>query len=212
MATSYQALLQDSTSPVRRIPLTGAQEGFVLTVTSQDYIVHWSGSISEDGNTGLVDAMIVLPYQEGYSIYNAEASTEILNNFNSTETGTNDEAICTREVFIVHRSQSPLIPLEQPDVRSSDESESNISPDAQGDDSEAESQRQVRERKNKLKQGRRCQAKQRKEAWARYESDLAKYNKRRAARKTHNSPYAKIRELVEEYEAISHPNEEQERL
>jgi hypothetical protein len=32
------------------------------------------------------------------------------------------------------------------------------------------------------------------------------------AEKTHNSPYAKIRELVEEYEAISLPNEEQERL
>jgi hypothetical protein len=38
------------------------------------------------------------------------------------------------------------------DVRSSDKSESNISPDAQGHDSEAESQKQARERKNKLKQ------------------------------------------------------------
>jgi hypothetical protein len=72
-----------------------------------------------------------------------------------------------------------------------------------------------------LKQGHRRRAKQRKKAWARYESDLAEYNKRRserkvedrrAAEKTHNSPYAKIRELVEEYEVISHPNEEQERL
>jgi hypothetical protein len=32
------------------------------------------------------------------------------------------------------------------------------------------------------------------------------------AGKTHNSPYTKIRELVKEYEAISHPNEEQERF
>jgi tRNA C32,U32 (ribose-2'-O)-methylase TrmJ len=72
-----------------------------------------------------------------------------------------------------------------------------------------------------LKQGRWCQAKQRKEAWDKYESNLAEYNKRKseqeaedkcAARKTHNSLYAKIQELVEEYEAISHPNEEQERL
>jgi hypothetical protein len=62
MAASYQALLQDSTSLVQRIPLAGAQEGLVLTITSQDYIAHWPGSISEDGNIGLVDAMIVLPY------------------------------------------------------------------------------------------------------------------------------------------------------
>jgi hypothetical protein len=129
-AAYYQALLQDSTSPVRRIPLTGAQEGLVLTITSQDHIVHWSGSISEDGNTGLVDAMIILPYQEEDSIHNAKPSTEILNNFDSTEIGTNDGAICTREVFMVRHSQSPLIPLEQPDVRSSDEFESNISSDA----------------------------------------------------------------------------------
>jgi len=67
----------------------------VLTVTSQDYIVHWLGSISEDGNTGLVDATIVLPYQEGDSIHDAEASTEILNNSDSTKTGTNDGGIRT---------------------------------------------------------------------------------------------------------------------
>jgi hypothetical protein len=120
---------------------------------------------------------------------------------------------------MVHRPWSPLNPLEQPDVRSLDEFKSNISPDAQGDDSKAKSQRQVRERKNKMKQGCQRRAKQRKEAWARYESNLAEYNKRRsereakdrrAAGKTHNSPYTKIRELVKEYEAISHPNEEQE--
>jgi hypothetical protein len=154
----------------------------VLTVTSQDYIVHWLGSISEDGNTRLVDATIILPYQEGDSIRDAEVSTEILNNSDNTEAGTNDGAIRTQEVFMVCHSRSPLIPLEQPDVRSSDESESNISPDAQGDDSVAESQRQVRERKNRLKQGCRRQAKQRKEAWARYESDLAEYKKRRSER------------------------------
>jgi hypothetical protein len=134
---SYQALLQDLASLVRRIPLTGAQEGLILTVTSQDYIVHWSGSISEDGSTGLVDTMIVLPYQEGDSIHDAEVFTEILDNSDSIEAGMNDGAIHTREVFMVCRSRSPLIPPKQPDIRSSDESKSNISPDAQGDDSEA---------------------------------------------------------------------------
>jgi hypothetical protein len=79
MATSYQALLQDSASPIWRIPLTGAQEGLVLTVTSQDYTIQWLGSISEDGNSRLVDTTIVLPFQEGDSICDAEVSTEILN-------------------------------------------------------------------------------------------------------------------------------------
>jgi hypothetical protein len=129
MAASNQALLQDSTSLVQRIPLIGAQEGLVLTITSQDYIVHWPGSIFEDGSTRLVDATIVLPYQ-GDSIRDAEASTEILNNSDSTETCMNDRAIRTREVFMVRCSRSPLIPPEQPDVRSLNETESNISPDA----------------------------------------------------------------------------------
>jgi hypothetical protein len=98
----------------------------VLTVTSQDYIIHWPGSISKDGNTVLIDATIVLPYQEGDSISDAEVSTEILNNSDTTK----DRAIHTREVFMVRRSRSPLIPPEQPDIKSSDESKSNISPDA----------------------------------------------------------------------------------
>ena len=55
-------------------------------------------------------------------------------------------------------------PPEAPDIRSSDESESNISPFAQGYDGETESQRQARERRNKLKQGRQRRARQRKEA------------------------------------------------
>jgi hypothetical protein len=75
MVASYQALLQDLASLVRRIPLIGAQEGLVLTVTSQDYIIHWLGSISEDGNTELVDATMVLPYQEGDSIRDAKISS-----------------------------------------------------------------------------------------------------------------------------------------
>jgi hypothetical protein len=72
-----------------------------------------------------------------------------------------------------------------------------------------------------MKQGRRRRARQHKEAWARYESNLAEYNRwksgqetdeRRATGRTHNSPYTKIQELAKELEAISHPNVEQERL
>ena len=83
---------------------------------------------------------------------------------------------------MIRRPRSPLVPPEAPDVRSSDESESNISPFTQGHDGETESQRQARERKNKLKQGRQRRAKQRKEAWIKYESDLAKYNRRKSER------------------------------
>jgi aminopeptidase N len=59
-----------------------------------------------------------------------------------------------------------------------------------------------------------------KRRWTRTKAVLAEYNKkkskreaeeRRAAR-THKAPYDKIREALEELEAISHPNEEQEQL
>lgn len=72
-----------------------------------------------------------------------------------------------------------------------------------------------------MKHGRRHRAQERKEGWARYESELAEYNKkksdreaedRRAAGGSRSSPYDKIQELVREVEAISHPNKEQERL
>jgi hypothetical protein len=53
-----------------------------------------------------------------------------------------------------------------------------------------------------------------------YEAELAKYNKRKSEReakerrvtRTHRAPYNKIREAIEELEAISHPNEEQQQL
>ena len=113
---------------------------------------------------------------------------------------------------MVHRPRSPLVPPKAPDVRSLDESESNISPFTQGHDGETESQRQARERKNKLKQGRQRRAKQRKEAWIKYESDLAEYNRRKSEREVEegraaNTPYDKIREALEELRATSHPNE-----
>jgi hypothetical protein len=137
------------------------------------------------------------------------------------ETGINNRMCHTREVFMVRHPQSPLVPLEAPDIRSSDEFESNISPFTQGHDSETKSQKYARERRNKTKQGCQCRAWQRKEAWARYESNLAEYDRRkseqeaeerRAAKRTHNSAYTKIQELAKELKAISHPNEGQERL
>ena len=40
MAKSYQERPEGSLDPVLRMPLEGAQEGLVLTITSQDCIVH----------------------------------------------------------------------------------------------------------------------------------------------------------------------------
>ena len=113
----------------------------------------------------------------------------------------------------IHGSLSSIT-IGPPRSRSSDESESNISPLIQGHDGETESQRQARERRNKLKQGRQCRARQRKEAWIRYESDMAEYNRRKSEqeveeRHTANTPYNRIREALEELRAISHPSEEQ---
>ena len=107
-------------------------------------------------------------------------------------------------------------PPEAPDIRSSDESKTNISPFIQGHDGETENQKQARERRNKLKQGRQHRARQRKEAWIRYESDLAEYNRRKSEqeveeRRMANTPYDRIREALE-LRAISHPSEKQEQL
>jgi hypothetical protein len=52
------------------------------------------------------------------------------------------------------------MPPTAPDVRSSDELESNISPNAPRYDGESKDQKQPRERRNKLKEGHRRHARQ----------------------------------------------------
>ena len=130
MARSYQAQLEGSLDPVLRMPLKGAQEGLILTITSQDCIVHWPGSIPEDISTRLVGMMetAILPYQEGDSICDLEASTKVINDYDSVGTDADNRTIHAREEFMVRRPRSPLVPLEASDIRSSDESKSNISP------------------------------------------------------------------------------------
>jgi len=122
IARSYQDLLQEVAGLVRRLRLTGAQEGLILTMTSQDCLVHWPGPIPKSSNARLVDETAVLPYQKGSMLYDTDASTEDINNSCKADI----EAVHAREVFMVR--QSPLIPPQAPDVRSLDESESNISP------------------------------------------------------------------------------------
>ena len=130
MAKSYQTWPEGSLNLVLRMPLKGAQEDLVLTITSQDCIVHWPGSIPEDNSTRLVrtTTTAILPYQEGDSIYDFETCTEVINSSVSTEINDDDRTTHAREVLMIRRPRSPLNPPEAPDVRSSDESESNISP------------------------------------------------------------------------------------
>jgi hypothetical protein len=99
MVACYQALLHESTSLIQRVPLIGAQEDLILTITSQDYIVHWPGSIPKDDNTRLVDTLVVLPYREEDSICNVEDFTKVLKSFEIIETSMNNEAVHAREVF-----------------------------------------------------------------------------------------------------------------
>jgi hypothetical protein len=71
---------------VRRVPLAGAQEGLVLTITPQECLVHWPGSISGDGDIRLVDEATILPYQEGSTLYDTDTSIDIISNSNGTVT------------------------------------------------------------------------------------------------------------------------------
>jgi hypothetical protein len=82
MAKSCQILLQEAAGSVQRVPLVGAQEGLVLTITPQDCFVHWPGSVSRDGDNRLVNEATILPYQERSTLYDTNTSTEIISNSN----------------------------------------------------------------------------------------------------------------------------------
>jgi hypothetical protein len=112
MEKSYQAWPEGSLNPILRMPLKGAQEGLVLTITSQDCIIHWPGSIPQDSETQLVGmtTTTILPYQEGDLICDLEASTKVINDSDSMETNADNRTIHAREVFKVHRPRSPLVP------------------------------------------------------------------------------------------------------
>ena len=88
----------------------------MLTITSQDCIVHWPGSVPEDSGTQLVDnaTTTIVPYQEGDSICDLEASTEVINNSDSTETNADDRTTHAREVFMIRHPRSPLVPQKHP--------------------------------------------------------------------------------------------------
>ena len=105
MATSYPTRPEGSLDPVLRMPPKGAQEGLVLTITSQDCIVHWPGPVPKDSGTQLIGTTTttILPYQEGDSICDLEASTKVINYSDSVETDADSGTIHAREVFMVRR-------------------------------------------------------------------------------------------------------------
>jgi hypothetical protein len=165
VASNYQESLQDLVNPAQEIPLTGAQKGLMLSVTPQGYIIHWSSSMPDDtilDSSRLVGMVQILPYQDGDTIRDEDATTELLYSTSTAESGTNSRAMHTQEVFMVH-ARSPLIMPKAPDIRSLDETETNISPDALPPINETDEQKATREKKNKLCQGRWNHARHRKE-------------------------------------------------
>lgn len=104
------------------MPLKAAQQGLVLTVTSQDCIIHWPNTTFEANSTQLINSTEILPYQEGNSI----EQTEI----NNSDSSMDHQTINAQEVLMIRQPQSPLNPPRRPDYRSSDESEADIPPNS----------------------------------------------------------------------------------
>jgi hypothetical protein len=68
-------------------------------MTPRDCLIHWPGSVSESGDIQLVDEATILPYQEGSTLYDTNASIEIISNSNGAVIDA--EATHAREVFMV---------------------------------------------------------------------------------------------------------------
>jgi hypothetical protein len=164
----------------------------MLTVTPEECLVHWPGTYPLSSNARLIEEAITLPYQEGSVLRDVNTPTKVASSYSKAS------PVPGREAFMVRR---PLpMPPTAPDVRSLDESESNISPNVPKYDGESEGQRRAREKRNRLKGGHRRHARQQKEAQDAYKMKLAEYYKRRSekeveerrATRAHEAPYNKI--------------------
>jgi hypothetical protein len=154
MAKTYQNLLQGMTGRTQKLHLTRAQEGLVLTVTPKDCLVHWPGTYPPNSNARLVEEDITLPYQKGSALRDANTPTEVISGYSKASLVPGWEAFMIRQPL--------LMPPTAPDVRSLDELESNISPNVSEYNGESEVQRRTREKRNRLNEGRRRHARQRK--------------------------------------------------
>jgi hypothetical protein len=91
------------------------------------------GYFSRSSNAQLVDEAITLPYKEGSTFRDADVLTEVINNSSRAA------VVLAQEVLMIRRP--PSMPPTVPNVRSSDESESNISPYTPEYDGESEDQK-----------------------------------------------------------------------
>jgi hypothetical protein len=80
---------------VRRLLLSGAQEGLIMTITPEDYLVHWLSTFTQGGNTRLVNEAITLPYQEGTVFCDADTLTEVISS--SSRAG----VVPTQEILMI---------------------------------------------------------------------------------------------------------------
>ena len=135
-ASSYQNHIRNRMSSTRRILLEGAQELLIMTVTPQDYVVHWPGSFFSERNQ-YNNYSKELPYQEGKELGKSSSETT-----NSSDEGTPKRRIKRSRqkytVYMAEPSEQPLLAPQIPYIRSSDELEGNISPDEKSDSNESE--------------------------------------------------------------------------
>jgi hypothetical protein len=74
-ASIYQHFTQDKMNSARKILLEGAQEGMIMTVTPQDYVVHWPGSFTSSKAQSSTYTE-ELPYQEGKELGSSSETTD----------------------------------------------------------------------------------------------------------------------------------------
>ena len=131
-----------------------------MTVTPQDCVVHWPGSFasSKARTSTYIEELL---YQEGKELGSSSETTD-----SSTKRRMKYHTRRARKrytVYMAEQLEQPLEPPQIPDIKSSDESEGNISPDEKSDSNKNDEQRLARLKKNKLKARRRNRAKQRKQ-------------------------------------------------
>jgi hypothetical protein len=117
-ASIYQDSINHLMQSEQEIPLMGAQTGLVLSITSEDGIVHWPGArldISSADSSRLVSMVELLPFQDGSTLptdSDDHDSIEILGIATTIELGMHLTTRHSREVFMA--GQPPQIPMPTP--------------------------------------------------------------------------------------------------
>ena len=104
----YQHFTQDKMNSARKIFLEGAQEGMIMTVTSQDCVVHWLSSFTSSKaqtSTNVEE----LPYQEGKELGSSLETTD-----SSTKQRMKYRTRRARKRYTVYMVEQLEQPLEPP--------------------------------------------------------------------------------------------------